>query len=174
MSWYQETWVDKAIREARERGEFDDLPGAGKPLTNLGDPNDPDWWVKGLMEREQLDMTGAMPGVLALRKEAAGFPESLSDLRSEGNVREVLEDYNRRVKLDRLRPAAGALPPVVARTVDVDELVAAWRTLRDEARARAEAARLAEEHAAEQGAPARRPTRRRRWFRRSQGPSRQH
>jgi Domain of unknown function (DUF1992) len=27
-----ETWVDKAIAEARERGEFDILPGHGKPL----------------------------------------------------------------------------------------------------------------------------------------------
>lgn len=27
-----ESWVDEAIREARERGDFDDLPGTGKPL----------------------------------------------------------------------------------------------------------------------------------------------
>jgi hypothetical protein len=35
-----ESPADRAIREAMERGEFDDLPGAGKPLTNLGDPDD--------------------------------------------------------------------------------------------------------------------------------------
>ena len=29
-SW--ESWVEEAIEEARERGEFDDLPGHGKPL----------------------------------------------------------------------------------------------------------------------------------------------
>jgi hypothetical protein len=27
-----ESWVDKQIREATERGEFDGLPGAGKPI----------------------------------------------------------------------------------------------------------------------------------------------
>jgi len=44
---YYESWVDKQIREAQERGDFDDLPGAGKPLPHLGDPDDADWWVKG-------------------------------------------------------------------------------------------------------------------------------
>lgn len=27
-----ESWVDEAIRDARERGDFNDLPGAGRPL----------------------------------------------------------------------------------------------------------------------------------------------
>ena len=34
------------------RGEFDDLPGAGKPIPNLND--DPLWWVKKFVERERL------------------------------------------------------------------------------------------------------------------------
>ncbi|MCC7439043.1 MAG: DUF1992 domain-containing protein [Armatimonadetes bacterium] len=29
--------IDKMIREAMERGEFDNLPGKGKPLTHLDD-----------------------------------------------------------------------------------------------------------------------------------------
>jgi len=124
--------VERAIREAQERGEFDDLPGAGQPLRTLGsaDGEDPDWWVKQLVEREQLDLTGAMPPALALRKERATFPESLLDLRTEEGVRAVLEDFNRRVRLDRLRPAVGPLPPILAPTVDVDEQVARWRELR--------------------------------------------
>ncbi len=77
-------------------------------------------------------MTGAMPPAIALRKEAAAFPESLLDLRTEESVRAVLEDFNRRVKVDRLRPAVGNLPPLLARTVDVDDLVAQWRDLRAE------------------------------------------
>ena len=141
-----ENWespVERAIREAQERGEFDNLPGAGKPLRNLGNAevDDPDWWVKGLVQREQLDLTGAMPPAIALRKEAAGFPESLLDLRTEESVRVVLEDYNRRVKLDRLRPAVGNLPPLLARTVDVDEVTAQWRDLRAQSSQSAAAAR---------------------------------
>jgi len=125
-----ESVVERQIREAQERGEFDNLPGAGKPLKGLGESDDPDWWVRQLVRREGLDMTDALPPALALRKEAAGFPDSLLDLRTEESVRAVLEDFNRRVKLDRLRPPVGPFPPLLARTVDVDELVAQWRLLR--------------------------------------------
>ncbi|HRW17392.1 MAG TPA: DUF1992 domain-containing protein [Dermatophilaceae bacterium] len=127
-----ESWVDRQIREAAERGEFDNLPGAGKPL-DLGGPDapeDPDWWVKAKLRREGLDPSSALPTALQLRKEAEGFPEVLRDVRSEAAVRELLEDYNRRVRLDRLRPAVGHLPPMLARTVDVDAMVEAWKDLR--------------------------------------------
>ena len=137
--------MEKAIREAQERGEFDNLPGAGKPLRSLGNPEveDPDWWVKGLVERENLDLSGAMSPSMALRKEAAGFPESLLDLRTEQSVRAVLDDYNHRVRLDRLRPAVGPRSPVWARIVDVDEMVGRWRVLREAKLLEAEAARAA-------------------------------
>lgn len=158
-----ESPVDKAIREAMERGEFDDLPGAGKPLTNLGDPNDALWWVRGLVEREQLDFTGALPPAIALRKEAATFPESLLDLRTEDSVREVLEDFNRRVKRDRLRPSEPGMPQLLAPTVDVDDLVAQWRTLRA-ARAQDRDRQEAAEADGTTGSDAPRARARRRWW----------
>jgi hypothetical protein len=127
-----ESLVERQIREAQERGEFDNLPGAGKPLRGLDGREDPDWGVKQMMQREGLDMADALPPVMALRKEAAGFPHSLLDLRTEESVRAVLEDYNRRVKLDRLRPAVGPFPPMLARTVDVDVLATQWKALRAE------------------------------------------
>jgi hypothetical protein len=128
-----ESPVERQIREAQERGEFDNLPGAGKPLPGIGGSDDPDWWVRGLIRREGLDMTGALPPALALRKEAATFPESLVELCSEQSVREVLQDYNRRVRKDRLRPAEGRFPPFLAKTVDVEEMVGRWRSLRRQA-----------------------------------------
>jgi hypothetical protein len=146
-----ESPVEKAIREAQERGEFDNLPGAGKPLRSLGDPehDDPDWWVKSLVERENLDLSGAMSPSMALRKEAAGFPESLLDLRTEHSVRAVLDDYNHRVRVDRLRPAVGPRSPVWARIVDVDDMVGRWRELREARLREAEAARAAQAALAE-------------------------
>lgn len=33
-----ESWIDKQVREAEMRGEFKDLPGAGKPLPDQGKP----------------------------------------------------------------------------------------------------------------------------------------
>ncbi len=158
---YFESGVDKQIREAQERGEFDGLPGAGKPLEHLGDPDDADWWVKGYIRRENLDISGALPTPLALRKEAAGFPESLADVRTQAQVREILEDFNHRVRADRLRPAVGNLPPMIARTVDVDEVVEQWQPLR----AGVEAERSAAAAAVAPEEPKSTP---RRWWRRRQ------
>ena len=152
---YWESAVEKQIREAQERGEFDNLPGAGKPL-DLRDSGDPDWWVKRFAQRENLDLGGALPGALALRKEAATYPQALADVRTEAQVREIVEDYNKRVLADRLRPAVGNLPPLLAKTLDVDEMVAAWRVLRDEREAQLRAAREEREAAA---AAARQPAR---------------
>jgi len=39
-----ESAVEKQIREAMERGEFDHLPGAGKPLDLSENPHTPDEW----------------------------------------------------------------------------------------------------------------------------------
>ena len=33
-SW--ESWVDRQIRDGIERGEFDNLPGKGRPLEGIG------------------------------------------------------------------------------------------------------------------------------------------
>ena len=49
-----EPFADMIVREAIERGEFDNLPGKGKPL-HLKRVGDPDWWIKDKLEREQLD-----------------------------------------------------------------------------------------------------------------------
>lgn len=51
-------WLEKAIREATERGEFDDLPGAGKRIEGLGGTYDPAWWAKEFVGREQARETG--------------------------------------------------------------------------------------------------------------------
>ena len=59
----QQTWVDLQIQQAMARGDFDDLPGAGKPIEDLGTEHDPDWWLKRLIEREQI--TGVLPPALA-------------------------------------------------------------------------------------------------------------
>lgn len=137
-----ETIAERRIREAQERGELDNLPGAGKPLPSLDRPYHEDWWINGLIEREQLDLTGAMNPTMALRKEAHDMPATLRDVPREESVRAIVEDYNRRVKLDRLRPAAGPQMPPIAKVLDVEETVAVWREHRrhveEQARARAE------------------------------------
>ena len=46
--------VETAIQQAMRRGDFDDLPGVGKPIPGLGESHDPDWWIRRKIEREQL------------------------------------------------------------------------------------------------------------------------
>ena len=51
---YIPSLADRRIREAMERGEFDDLPGAGEPIPDLEDSYDPDWWAKKWVQRQGL------------------------------------------------------------------------------------------------------------------------
>src|SRR4029453_2479726 len=51
-----ESWVDRQIRGAIERGDFDNLPGQGKPIKGLNGRDEENWWVKAYLEREQLPL----------------------------------------------------------------------------------------------------------------------
>lgn len=46
--------ADNRIRQAMEEGQFDDLPGAGKPIPDIDEPYDSLWWVKKWIRREQM------------------------------------------------------------------------------------------------------------------------
>lgn len=150
--------VEGAIADGKNRGEFDNLPGAGKPL-DLGDISDPDWWVKQVIKREKLDMTGAMAPSLVLRREAASYPAALVTEHREAEVRRIVEDYNQRVIDDRKRPVVGP-PPPVAPLLDADDIVADWRELRTEYEAQLK--QRAAEARAQTASPD--PARRRRWW----------
>jgi hypothetical protein len=122
-----ESWVERQIREATERGEFDNLPGAGKPIPGLNGREDEDWWVKGLLEREEIPMP--LPTSLALRREIASLPETLAGVRAEEEVRAIVADLNVRIRDTHRRRLDG--PPLVLRPVDVDAVVAEWRRNRE-------------------------------------------
>ncbi len=132
----QHTWVDLQVRQAMERGDFDDLPGKGKPIADLGDHHDPNWWLKKLVEREHIAL---LPPSLALRKEDAELDETLDRLNVEADVRRHVEDFNERVIAARYRLPEG--PPLVTMPRDVD----------DDGRGLARAAYGADRRAAPQG-----------------------
>ena len=59
-----ESVVERRIKEAMERGEFDDLPGTGAPLPDAGQPYDELWWVKKWLQRNEIGGEGnPMSGV---------------------------------------------------------------------------------------------------------------
>ncbi|KAD4060618.1 DUF1992 domain-containing protein [Arthrobacter yangruifuii] len=115
--------ADYLIRDAMARGDFDNLKYAGKPLPNLGDGHDPDWWIKGLMQRENL--TGLGPKAILLRTEDAELDARLDTRWTEKQVREIVEDFNARI-IDARRQLEGG-PPVVTPTRDVGREVQRWR-----------------------------------------------
>lgn len=122
--------ADWEIRQATARGDFDNLKYAGKPIPGLGATLDPDWWVKGLIEREQL--SGLAPAPFRLRKEDAELEGNLDRLYTEGQVRDMLGEFNRQV-IDARRQLLGG-PPVVTPTRDIELEVQRWRERREAAR----------------------------------------
>ncbi|NIA25109.1 MAG: DUF1992 domain-containing protein [Gammaproteobacteria bacterium] len=46
-----ESVAEREIREAMERGEFDDLEGAGRPIPGLDGNYDPAWWARTWVRR---------------------------------------------------------------------------------------------------------------------------
>ena len=115
-----ENWIDRQIREAMERGEFDNLPGAGKPLEL---DSSEDWWIKAKIKAENLD--AVLPGPLALRREVEGITDAVADCRSEAEVRERCEALNEQIRDYYRRPETGRR--IIVRLVDVDAVVAGWR-----------------------------------------------
>jgi hypothetical protein len=122
-----ESVVEEQIREAQERGEFDDLPGKGKPLPGLEDADDEEWWVRRYISREGLSTEALLPESLLLRKELQRLDETVAGLPTEQAVREHVEELNRQIRRARILPSG---PPVVLRLARVDDVLARWRESR--------------------------------------------
>ena len=119
------TWVERQIREATERGEFDNLPGAGKPIEDLDRPHDELWWVKQKLRRENLSY---LPPTIALRKEAEDALLAASRAGSEAQVRRIVADINRKILEGNRKAASG--PPLNLMPFDVERVVRTWRERR--------------------------------------------
>ncbi|MGW2626873.1 DnaJ family domain-containing protein [Micromonospora taraxaci] len=122
-----EAWeaaVEAQIRGAAQRGEFDDLPGMGKPIPGRGMPYDESWWIKSFLEREALPSDLLLPTPLQLRRRIEQIPDEVRDLPTEQSVRDVVGQLNAQI-VAWLRNPDG--PRVVVRPVNADEVVRRWR-----------------------------------------------
>jgi Domain of unknown function (DUF1992) len=119
-------WVERQIREAAERGAFDNLPGAGKPIADLDKPHDELWWVKDKLRRENLSY---LPPTIALRRQAEDALAAAYQARSEDQVRRIVADINARI-VDGNRKAASG-PPLNLMPFDVERVVRTWRERRE-------------------------------------------
>jgi DnaJ homologue, subfamily C, member 28, conserved domain len=118
------TWIDQQIDDAADRGAFDDLPGAGKPLPRRTDDDDGQAWLLDYLRRQGVSTEVLLPPPLRLRKEAAVLAETAPALRSEQEVRAAVAGLNQRIMEWRRIPVG---PPIFVPLVDEDAMVAAWR-----------------------------------------------
>ncbi|MFE9957436.1 DUF1992 domain-containing protein [Micromonospora sp. NPDC005299] len=152
MTTAWEAAVEAQIRSAQERGEFDNLPGAGKPIPGRDLPYDEGWWIRSFLEREQLPGDLLLPTPLQLRRRIENLPEEVRDLPTEESVRTYVAALNTEV-VAWLRTPTG--PRVVVRPVNADDVVRDWRAARE--RAAAERVAAATDPAAAPAPPRRRP-----------------
>ena len=123
------TWVERQIREATERGAFDNLPGSGKPIPDLDKPHDELWWVRQKLRREDFSY---LPATMALRKEAEDALEAAKRAASEAEARRIVADINARIVEGNRKAASG--PPLNLMPFDAERIVNAWRQRQADAR----------------------------------------
>jgi hypothetical protein len=117
-----ETWVERQIREATERGEFANLPGAGKPIPDLDKPHDELWWIRRKLRSEDLSY---LPPTIVLRKQAEDALAAAAQASSEDQVRRIVAEINTKIVEGNRKAASG--PPLNLAPFDVERVVRAWR-----------------------------------------------
>jgi hypothetical protein len=114
--------AEQRIREAQASGEFDNLPGFGKPIAGIDEPHDELWWVKDKLKREGIS---SLPPALALRLDVQKTLARIASLSAEEQVRQEVACLNERIR----QASLGALwgPPVDTVPLNENEVAANWR-----------------------------------------------
>lgn len=121
-----ESFVDKQIRDAEARGDFQALPGMGRPLSGDDTTYDELWWIKQKMAREGMSV---LPPTLALRKEAEDALAAAAVAPSERLVRKIITEINAKISEMMFKPPPG--PPLGLKPYDVEAVVAQWAARRE-------------------------------------------
>jgi hypothetical protein len=118
------SWIDQQIIEAEKRGVFDNLPGAGKPIPHRDDADYGQAWLRDYLRREGVAAEELLPAPLKLRKEIERLTREVQDLRSEKEVRDTVEELNRRI-MEWRQTSLG--PPIFVPLVNEEIMVGKWR-----------------------------------------------
>jgi hypothetical protein len=122
MSWT--SWIDEQIDQAKDRGAFDNLAGAGKPLPDRGDEDFGQSWLREWVQREGVSMDEMLPPPLKLRKKREVLALQAPGMRSEQEVRDAVAALNQEIMEWRRIPVG---PPIFVPLVDEDKMVGLWR-----------------------------------------------
>jgi hypothetical protein len=110
---------------AAQEGAFDKLPGAGKPIPNLGQEFDPLWWVKQFVQREQISM---LPPSLELLRKVEKELAAIDTLQDEASVRRRVAELN--IEIAKVNATVMEGPPTRLGTLDIDKMVGRWQRAR--------------------------------------------
>lgn len=124
MEW--NSWIEGHITQARARGEFDNLPGAGKPIPDLDKAYEESWWVKKFMAREDVSW---LPETLQVRRDAERLDMVVGKMSSERAVREYVVELN--VRIRRVNTGFAAGPATSVAPVEEDAVIREWRDARN-------------------------------------------
>ncbi len=117
-----EEWTEGQIRNAQEEGQFDDLPNAGQPLPDLDKGYDPLWWVKNLIQRENIS---SLPPSLEIKRKVQRELETIWQLRREKDVRAKVNALN--AEIARINRTAVSGPSTTQTLLDLEAIVQEWR-----------------------------------------------
>ena len=117
-----ESWTEEQIREAERAGDFENLPGRGKPLPDAYQPYDPDWWLKSLVQREQISV---LPPALEARQKLKATLARIRELSDEAAVRREIETLNAAIR--KLNSHASSGPPTHIGCLNVEATLERWR-----------------------------------------------
>lgn len=126
ISW--ERWIERQIGEAIERGDFDALPGAGRPLRDLDGRRDENAWIRDKLRRERA--APPPPPAIQIRMDVDAALASLGTLETEDEVRSLAEHLNDRIRTVNRTTVIG--PPTTLGPMPVEDVVARWRRARSE------------------------------------------
>lgn len=126
-SW--ESFADRRIREAREAGAFDRLPGFGQPIPGIEQPWNENSWIRQKLKHEGIN---ALPPVLEVRREIEKTLEKLPSIGSEYTVRKMLAKLNERIREAHYSHIPG--PADGVRPIDVEAAVERWKQQRSDSR----------------------------------------
>ena len=117
-----ESFVDKQIREAQARGEFDGLSGAGRPIPDLDRRAGESWWINRKLREERVTN---VPPALALRRDVDRAREQIAAADSEAEVTAIVDTINTRIRTANATIVTG--PPSDVWPLDLERVLARWR-----------------------------------------------
>ncbi|MDP7151360.1 MAG: DUF1992 domain-containing protein [Paracoccaceae bacterium] len=79
--------ITQKIREAEANGEFDNLPGAGKPLPKVDDP-------ENALIRRIIEENGAKPEFISLSRELRKLRDALREVDDRTRRREIMKEMS--------------------------------------------------------------------------------